>query len=159
MVGCYFSKWLECFPIPVQKATTVARKLVYEIVAQYGAKGGAGGVSAVRNTQDEDNIVPPAERWVHRTKFQEAGLVPESCLLRDEAGVGRARATHPDELPGCASGQHKGDPHHDDARPADTTFGPGQVRNAPGAGRGREDGERVCGRTPGGAVGSVPARP
>ena len=37
MVGCYFSKWLECFPIPDQKATTVARKLVYEIVVRYGA--------------------------------------------------------------------------------------------------------------------------
>ena len=37
MVGCYFSKWLECFPIPDQKATTVARKLVFEIVARYGA--------------------------------------------------------------------------------------------------------------------------
>ena len=37
MVGCYFSKWLECFPVPDQKVTTVARKLVYEIVARYGA--------------------------------------------------------------------------------------------------------------------------
>ena len=37
MVGCYFSKWLECFPILDQKATTVAKKLVYEIVARYGA--------------------------------------------------------------------------------------------------------------------------
>ena len=37
MVGCYFSKWIECFPIPKQKATTVTRKLVYEIVARYGA--------------------------------------------------------------------------------------------------------------------------
>ena len=37
MVGCYFSIWLECFPIPDQKDTTVARKLVYEIVARYGA--------------------------------------------------------------------------------------------------------------------------
>ena len=37
MVGCCFSKWLECFPIPDQKATTVTRKLVYEIVARYGA--------------------------------------------------------------------------------------------------------------------------
>ena len=37
MVGCYFSKWLECFPIPDQKTTTVARKLVYEIAARYGA--------------------------------------------------------------------------------------------------------------------------
>ena len=37
MVGCYFSKWLECFPIPDQKAMTVARKLVYEIMVRYGA--------------------------------------------------------------------------------------------------------------------------
>ena len=37
MVGCYFSKWLECFPIPDQMATKVARKLVYEIMARYGA--------------------------------------------------------------------------------------------------------------------------
>ena len=35
--GCFFSKWLECFPIPDQKASTVARKLVNEIVGQYGA--------------------------------------------------------------------------------------------------------------------------
>ena len=32
-----FPLWLECFPIPDQKATTVTRKLVYEIVARYGA--------------------------------------------------------------------------------------------------------------------------
>ena len=37
MVGCFFSKWLECFPIPDHKAMTVASKLVYEIVARYGA--------------------------------------------------------------------------------------------------------------------------
>ena len=37
MVECYFSKWLECFPIPDQKATTVTRNLVYEIMARYGA--------------------------------------------------------------------------------------------------------------------------
>ena len=37
IVGCYFSKWLECFPIPDQKATTVAQKLVFKIVAPYGA--------------------------------------------------------------------------------------------------------------------------
>ena len=35
--GVLFLEKLECFPIPDQKATTVARKLVYEIVAQYGA--------------------------------------------------------------------------------------------------------------------------
>ena len=40
MVGCYFSKWLECFPIPDQKATMVARKLVYEIVATPQASTG-----------------------------------------------------------------------------------------------------------------------
>ena len=34
MVGCYFSK---CFPIPDQKGTTITRKLVYKIVARYGA--------------------------------------------------------------------------------------------------------------------------
>ena len=37
MMGCYFSKWLQYFTIPDQKATTVAQKLVYEIVAHYGA--------------------------------------------------------------------------------------------------------------------------
>ena len=36
MVGCYFSKWLECFPVPDQNATTMARKLVFVIVARYG---------------------------------------------------------------------------------------------------------------------------
>ena len=37
MMGCYFSKWHECFPRPDQKATTVTRKFMYEIVARYGA--------------------------------------------------------------------------------------------------------------------------
>ena len=60
-------------------------------------------MSAVRNTQDEDYTIPPAERWVHRTKFQDTGLVPESGVPGDEAGVGRACATHPDQLPGYAS--------------------------------------------------------
>ena len=83
----------------------------------------------------------------------------ESGVPGDEAEVGRARATHPDELLGYASGQHGGDPQHDVAWPADTTSGPSPVKDAPGAGRGREDGERVCGHTPGGAAGSVPARP
>ena len=32
MVGRYFSKWLECFPISDQKATTFAGKLVFEVV-------------------------------------------------------------------------------------------------------------------------------
>ena len=36
-----------------------------------------------------DYQVPPAERWVHRTKFQDAGTVPESGVQGDEAGVGR----------------------------------------------------------------------
>ena len=52
LVGCYFSKWLESFPIPDQKATTVARKLVSEIEV----KGGAGGVSTVRNKQSDGFI-------------------------------------------------------------------------------------------------------
>ena len=102
LVGCYLSKWLECFPIPDQKATTVARKLVYEFLARYGAfrelnsdqgtkfwvKGGAGGVSTVLNTQDKDYTVPPAEQRVYKTKFQDAGPVPEGGVPGDEAGVG-----------------------------------------------------------------------
>ena len=116
-------------------------------------------MSAVRNTQDEDYPVPPAERWVYRTKFQDAGPVPESSMPRDKTGVGRARATHPDELPGYASSQHGGDPQHDDAWLADTTSGSGHVRDAPGAGPRGADGERVCNRTPGRTAGSVPARP
>ena len=81
--------------------------------------------------------------------------MPEGGVPGDETGLGPARATHPDELPGYASGQHGVDLQHDDAWPLNTT--PGHVRNAPGTGRGRKDGERVCGRTPGGAAGGVPA--
>ena len=154
IVGCYFSKWLECFPIPDQKARTVARKLVYEIVARYGAfrelhsnqgtnLGSARGVPVVRNRQDEDYPVPPTERCVHRTKSPDAGTMPESSVPRDKTGVGRARAAHLDELPGYAPSQHGGDPQHDDAWPADATSGAGHVWDAPAAGRGGADGERV----------------
>ena len=41
--------------------------------------------------------------------------MPESGLPGDEAGVGLAHATHPDELMGYASGQYGGDPQHDNA--------------------------------------------
>ena len=51
-----------------------------------------------------------------------------------------------------------GDPQHIDAGPADTTSGPGHVWDTPGAGRGRNKGERVRGRTPGGVKGGVPTR-
>ena len=88
-----------------------------------------------------------------------AGPVPEGGAPGDEARVGQARATHPDELPGYASGQHGGDLQHDDAGPAHTTSRSGHVRGAPGAGRGRKDSERVRGHTPGGAAGGVPTRP
>ena len=37
----------------------------------------------------------------------------ESGVPRDEAGVGRARATNPDELPGDATSKHGSDPQHD----------------------------------------------
>ena len=84
-------------------------------------------MSTVRDTQDKDYTVPPPERRVHRTKLQEAGPVPEGGVPGDEAGVGRARAPHPDELPGYATSQHGGDPQHDDAGPADTTSGRGHV--------------------------------
>ena len=89
-------------------------------------------------------------------KLQDAGPMPEGGVPGDEAGVGRARAPHPDELPGYATSQHAGDPQHDDAGPVDKTSGPGHVRDTPGAGRGRNDSERVRGRTPGGVKGGVP---
>ena len=47
--------------------------------------------------------MPPPERRVHRTKLQDAGPMPEGGVPGDEAGVGRARAPHPDELPGYAT--------------------------------------------------------
>ena len=148
MVGCYFSKWLECFPIPDQKATTVARKLVFEIVARYGAfrelhsdqgtnfgtkvQSGTGGVPVVWDTQDADYALPPQERRIHRTEFQDAGPMFESGVPRDEAGVGRARATDPDQLPGDATSEHRSDPQHDDVGSADEASGPGYVWSTPG---------------------------
>ena len=47
--------------------------------------------------------------------------MPEGGMPGDEAGVGRACAPHPDELPGYATSQHGGDPKYDDAGQADTT--------------------------------------
>ena len=61
-------------------------------------------MSTVWDTQDKDYTLPPVERLVHRTKLQDAGPVPEGGVPGDEAGVGRACATHPDELPGYATG-------------------------------------------------------
>ena len=36
--------------------------------------------------------------------------MPEGGVPRDEAGVGRARAPNPDELPGDATSEHGGEP-------------------------------------------------
>ena len=76
--------------------------------------------------------------------------MPEGSVPGDEAGVGRARAPHPDELPGYATSQHGGDPQYDDAGPADMTSGPGHVWDTPGAGGERNHGERVRGPLQGG---------
>ena len=110
MVGCYFSKRLECFPIPDQKAKTVARKLVYEIVARYGAfqelhsdQGTNFGSKVVLEVcrlfgihKTRTTPYHPRSNGFRKTKFQDTGLVPESGVPGDKAGVGRARATHPD---------------------------------------------------------------
>ena len=56
------------------------------------------GVFPSASLQDKDYTIPLLERWVHRTKLQDAGPVPG-----DEAGVGRACAPHLDELPGYAT--------------------------------------------------------
>ena len=45
----------------------------------------------------------------------------EGGVSRDEAGVGRARATDPDD----ATSEHGSDPQHDDVGSADETSGPG----------------------------------
>ena len=82
----------------------------------------------------------------------------EGGVPRDEAGVGRARATNPDELPGDATSKHGSDPQHDDAGSTNKTSGPGYIWSTPGTGRGGKRGERVCGRTPGRIAGGVPAR-
>ena len=72
--------------------------------------------------------------------------------------MGRARATHTNELPSHAPSEHGGDPQHDDAGSADSTSDPGHVRNAPGAGRGGADRERVCGNALGRIANSVLSR-
>ena len=76
----------------------------------------------VWDTQDSDYAVP--------------GPVFESDVPRDEAGVGRARATDPDELPGDATSKHGSDPQHDDVGSTDKTPGPGYVWSTPGTVRG-----------------------
>ena len=65
----------------------------------------------------------------------------ESGVPRDEAGVGRTRATNPDELPGDATSKQGSDPKHDDVGSTDKTSGPGYVRSTPGTGRGGKHSE------------------
>ena len=76
------------FPHPGPEGHAVARKLVYKIVARYGAfpelpsdqgtnfgvKSCVGGMSIVLVTQDKDYTIPPLKRRVHRTELQDAGL-------------------------------------------------------------------------------------
>ena len=83
----------------------------------------------------------------------------ESGVPRDEAGVGRACATDPDELPGDATSEHRSDPQHDDVGSADEASGPGYVWSTPWTGRGSQYSERVRGRTPRRIAGGVPAHP
>ena len=112
----------------------------------------------VWDTQDADYALPPKERRIHRTEFQDAGPMFESGVPGDEAGVGRARATDPDELPGDATSEHRSDPQHDDVGSADEASGPGYVWSTPGTGRGSQHSERVRGRTPRRIAGGVLAR-
>ena len=65
----------------------------------------------------------------------------EGSVPRDEAGVGRARATDRDELPGDATSEHRSDPQHDDVGSTDKASGPGYVWSTPGAGRGSQHSE------------------
>ena len=36
VVGDYFTKWTEAFPLPNQEAKTVAEKLVNEVISRFG---------------------------------------------------------------------------------------------------------------------------
>ena len=114
MVGCYFSKWLECFPTPDQKATTVAQKLVYEIVARYGAfrelhsdQGTNFGLNVVlevcglygihkaacRETRQEwDELVPLILMSYQATPQASTWVTPNPSHIREAPGAGRGGA-------------------------------------------------------------------
>ena len=36
VIGDYFTKWTECFPMPNMEAVTVAKILVNEVIARFG---------------------------------------------------------------------------------------------------------------------------
>ena len=72
--------------------------------------------------------------------------------------MGRACATRTNELLGQAQSKHGGDPQHDDAGSAEATSNPSHVQDAPGAGQGGVNPERVCGNAPGQIASGVPSR-
>ena len=74
---------------------TVARKLVYEIVARYGA---FRELHSDLGTNLGSKVVVEVCRLFGIHKTSTTPYQP-----RSEAGVGRARAPHPDELPGYAT--------------------------------------------------------
>ena len=117
MVGCYFSKWLECFPVPDQKATTVARKLVYKVVARYGAfrelhrdQGTNFGSKVVAEVCQLFGVHkmwttpfhPRSDGFIERSFCTLGSCLKAACRER----VGRVGTTNTDVLPGYASGQY-----------------------------------------------------
>ena len=154
MVGCYFSKWLECFPIPDQKATTVARKLVFEIVARYGA---FRELHSDQGTNFGSKVVLEVCRLfgIHKTRTTPYHPRSDGFIERSFRTLGRClkaacRETKQewDELVPLILMSYR----------ADEASGPGYVWSTPGTGRGSQHSERVRGRTPRRIAGGVPAR-
>ena len=115
----------------------VARKLVYEIVARYGA---FCEFHSNQGTNFGSKVVAEVCQLfgIHKTRTTPYHPRSEGFIERSFRTLGRClkaacRETRR-ELPGYASRQYVGHPEYDDAGPANTAAAPGYLRRTAGTG-------------------------
>ena len=75
VVGDYFTKWTECFPMPNMEAVTVAKILVDEVISRFGVPG---KIHSDQGTQFESNLFSELCKLLQIKKTRTTPYHPQS---------------------------------------------------------------------------------